>query len=234
MPRKLPAALVKNAAHEASLKQSRLAREGRADIALIRRRRDRITEDFYDIGEAIVRLRRPGVVAALGYASFAALCEKALGMGETQASHLVTIVGSLGREDALRLGQERSAALISVAHAMPAKAEVVALATAKVKLPSGKRVDIAKASVAELKEVARELRGARNPDAKPARGRTTSPDERAAATAFEARLHAEGITTARVRAVATSPGKPSKLRIEGIPIDAIASLARAARNHARA
>src|SRR5689334_4307640 len=66
-----PPALARVDAREVAKKQKRLADEARADIALIQRRRQRITEDFYDVGEALLRLKRPGVAASLGYKSFA-------------------------------------------------------------------------------------------------------------------------------------------------------------------
>jgi hypothetical protein len=226
-PRKLPAALARNVAREAELKKERLAREARADIALVKRRRARITEDFYDIGEAIARLRRPGIAQSLGFASFAKLCAAELDMSESQATHLATIVKAIPREDALRLGQERSAALVSVATAMGSTTSPAALATTRLRLPSGRKLDVAKASVDALREAAKEIRAEHAP-AGAVRGRTTTTAERVAAARLEAALHAEGVETARVKAVATRPGHAAVLRIE-VPVTALGALAKVAR-----
>jgi hypothetical protein len=43
-------------------------RRGHALLALIERRKDRITEDFYDIGEALRELLNNKLYVALGYA----------------------------------------------------------------------------------------------------------------------------------------------------------------------
>jgi hypothetical protein len=60
------------------------------------------------------------------------------------------------------------------------------------------------------------------------RGRTTTTAERVAAARLEAALHAEGVETARVKAVATRPGHAAVLRIE-VPVTALGALAKVAR-----
>jgi hypothetical protein len=62
----LPRALAKRVELQVAAKQARLLKEARADLTLIKRRRARIAEDFYDIGEALLRLKRPGIAEALG------------------------------------------------------------------------------------------------------------------------------------------------------------------------
>src|SRR5262245_22719806 len=89
--RPLPAALVKRAAHLAAKKRERLLAEGRELIALVRRRRAEITEAFYDIGDALLSLSAPDMLAALGYESIYALAAKEFGLSEGQVVELIEI-----------------------------------------------------------------------------------------------------------------------------------------------
>src|SRR5262245_41137712 len=116
-------------------KRARLAREARADIALVKRRRARIAEDFYDIGEALARLKRPGVPESLGYTTFAELCERELGMSLGKANYLIAVVTHVPRAEAARLGQDRTVALLELADATPEEDTVTELARGIVKLP---------------------------------------------------------------------------------------------------
>ncbi len=71
---KVLAALARRAEKAADAKIARILAQAKQDIDLIARRRGEITEAFYDVGEALVRLKRREVVAALGCRSFAELC----------------------------------------------------------------------------------------------------------------------------------------------------------------
>jgi hypothetical protein len=62
----LPAALATRANAAASARLARIVAEAKRDLALIKRRRAGIADAFYDIGEALVRLKRREVVIALG------------------------------------------------------------------------------------------------------------------------------------------------------------------------
>ena len=80
MPKKtatkaLPAALVKRAAALSRQKIARIVAEARKDIALIRRKRGDIAAAFYDMGEALARLKRPEVYGAFKKPSWEAFCE---------------------------------------------------------------------------------------------------------------------------------------------------------------
>lgn len=219
----LPAALAKRVEAEVAAKQARTAEAARADIDLILRRRERIAEDFYDIGEALSRLKRPGVAEALGRSSFREICEKDLSMSHTVASTLVDIVSGLPRREAVQLGQERALALVSLAKVTSEHDTAAQLARGKRKLPSGKELDLRKASANEIKAAAKELRAAKNTSARP-RGRTTTAEERAHAARLEAALHAAGLKRARVTAVATKPGQEADLRIERVPVSGMKAL----------
>lgn len=225
----VPAALAKRAAQQVAAKQERLRAEGRADVELILRRKARIAEDFYDIGEALLRLKRPGVAEAMGRASFSEICEKDVAISVTVASELVAIVSGLPRKDALRMGQSRALALLSLANATPEPDTAASLEKTVRTLPSGRRLEVSKASANELKAAATELRrakaaGSRSAPTKRPKGRTTTPDEQARAAALQTALHAAGLAAARVKAIATKPGQEAHLRIDGIPVDALAKL----------
>lgn len=224
----LPAALAKRAEKAIAAKKARLEGEARADVALIRRRREVIGEAFYDIGLALMRLKRPGVAEALGRESFREICEKDLEMGIATADKLVTIASNVPREDALRLGQERAFALVALARATPDADSATSLAKAVRKLPSGKKLDARTASVRDLREAAKDLRDAGSKGKKP-RGRTTTTAERAEAAKLAAILHKAGLSRVRVTAVATKPGQGADLRIERVPVAQLAAFRKALR-----
>jgi hypothetical protein len=221
----LPPALARNAARSAEQRRARLAAEARADIELVKHRRERIADDFYDIGEALQRLRRDGVPEALGYGSFGELCEGELGITAAKASQLLAIVRAIPREQARALGQERAAALLTLADATPEDDSAGALAGSVLRLPSGKRIDIAAASTRELRAAAKEIRHARG-EARPRRGLSTTPEERAAAAALERSLRELGLTEARVSAVARH-GAGAHVRIERVPLSDLPLLRKA-------
>ncbi len=221
--RGLPAALVERAEAEVAAKQARMATDARADIALILRRRERIAEDFYDIGEALARLKRPGIAEALGRASFSDVCAKDLSMSLATAEELVSIVAHVRREDAVRMGQTRALALVALANATPEVDTAATLEKATRRLPSGKHLDVTKASTREIQAAAKELRIAARPTTL-VRGRTTTAEERAQAAVLQSTLHAAGLTRARVAAVATKPGQEADIRIERLPVSALGKL----------
>lgn len=199
----------------------RMREEGEADVALIQRRREQISDAFYEIGEALQRLSRNGVAKALGYESFETLCDERLGLSLTTASRLVSIVERVKREDAVRWGQEKTAALIEIANATPTGDTPGMLKLERIKLPNGHRVDPERDSVRALKEAATELRRLHHERSR--RGRTTTPSERKEAKRLENLLRRSGVAAAAVRAVATKPGQVSLLRID-VPIDRLGDL----------
>jgi hypothetical protein len=221
-PAKLPAALAKRAEQAHAAKQARLAEQAREDIALVERKREVIADSFYDIGEALVRLKRPGVAESIGRKSFRELCEKDLSMSLSAAEELIAIVTNVPRGDALRMGQERARALVHLAKATPELDTPRSLEKAKRKLPSGNTLDVSTASTRDLHAAAKEIRGAAR-TGRP-KGRTTTEEERARAARLQTALHGAGVPRAKVTAVATKPGQEAELRIEHIPVSALAKL----------
>lgn len=224
---KLPGALARAAAKKAADKVARLATQAHADIALIQRRRAEITESFYDIGEALVRLKTPGVAVAIGHKTFADLCRVELQMSSAKAEQLIAIATRVPREDALKLGQERTLALLAVAAATPEADSPSTLAAAKLSLPTGAKLDVKSSSTRDLRNAAKSIRATQARETPPKRGRTTTSEERALATKLEEALHTLGLPAARVTAVATKPGKPADIRIDRIPVASLALLQKA-------
>lgn len=207
---KLTPALAQRAAALAEAARQRILRQAREDVALVKRRKAEITEAFYDIGEALLRLRQAEVPKALGYRSFGELCKNGLGLSLSTASRLVEIVQRLPRRDALAWGKERALALIELADATPAGDS-----PQRIDPKILGKLDPRKASARELQALAQKVR-AKKPA--PSRGRTSTPEERSTAAVLQAALRRKGVRTAVAEAVATKPGAPSKLRLE-LPID---------------
>lgn len=205
-------AIAKRAAAAAEAKRARLEREGKADVALIGRRLTRIREDFYDVGEALVRLKRPGVAQAMGHATFHALCEAELGLKRDRVDKLVDFVTRVKRELAVELDRERAGGLLAIADATPADDLEAVLAQRTIALPGGARIDLRATPTPELYETAKRVRLAVRGDRK-VLGRTTTPAERAAAAELQSVLRATGEANATVEALATRPGAPCTFRI---------------------
>jgi hypothetical protein len=80
-------------------------------LELIQRRKERIAEDFYDVGIALRRLSRKRMYAAIGYRTFRQLLIARRVMSKTSATKLITIVDAMSRERAVSLGAERAFAV---------------------------------------------------------------------------------------------------------------------------
>lgn len=219
----LPAALVTRASAASAAKTKRLQAEARSLLSLIARRKQEITEAFYDIGQALARLKDREIIAALGRATFTDVCVLDAGISATTAERLVAIASGMTREQALSMGQKKAMAMITLAAATPDDDTAAGLYRKKsVALPGGKKLSPRTASANAIEEAAaaiRQQRRAASPGAagKPGRGRTTTAEERELAALLERRLHQLGLDRARVTAVATKPGQGADLRFERIP-----------------
>jgi hypothetical protein len=218
-------ALAKRAKAAAEGKRARLEAEARALLALIARRKAEIAEAFFDIGEALARLRAKEMLGALGRRSFAELCERDAGISATTGQRLVEVTLAMTREQAIAMGQKKAMAMVGLAEATPEGDTAAGLYRKKaIALPGGKTISPRVASANELEAAAARVRQARG---KARRGRTTTPDERARAAKLEARLRELGLDRARVTAVATKPGQGADVRIELVAIDELDLLKRA-------
>jgi hypothetical protein len=135
--------------------QSALAKRAEALLALIERRKARIVEDFYDIGEALKELMDRKLYAALGFPSFEAMLAERGVIGREQARKLVAVVRQVPREQALALGQEKAYALVAYAAATPAPDTVMSLVGSGAKIAGQ---PVTGASVRDIEVATREAR----------------------------------------------------------------------------
>ena len=116
-------ALPKRSGHV--LTQSPLVAQAQSDLALLRRRKGEMGDVFFDLGEALVRLRRPGVAQALSYPDTYELVRREAGLAPALVDELVEIVTHVTRDEAERMGHGRAAILARLAATTPTPAAVV-------------------------------------------------------------------------------------------------------------
>lgn len=222
---KLSPTLAKRAARAAKSKLARIAAQARADVALVRLKKRFIADAFYELGEALMRLKRPAAYGALGHKSFAELCRKDIDMSVEQADRLVEIVLRMDRKEATDLGSSRASAILDLVDATPARDTPHGIERRGVVLPSGERVDVKRALLGDLRRAARQVRTATPPASK--RGKHIGAADAAFAARLQAALVRRGAKGAKVAAVAGPPGKGARLRIEGVEIARAGALQRA-------
>jgi len=224
----LSAALARKDAAAAKGKVERLREAARSDIALVLRRKTEIAEAFFDIGQALTRLKEPAAWRAMGRKSFAELCAKDLSLSATRASELMDIVALVPRDAAIALGQERAGAVSEILRALPPQTPADTrskLSRGKVvQIPGASRIDPLSSTVDALHAVAKTLRHASKSER---RGRSTTSDERVLAEHAQALLRKAGFPNAKVEALATRPGRPSNARISSVAIARLADVGRA-------
>jgi hypothetical protein len=206
--RPLPTALAKRATAAASAKLARILDEAKRDLALIKRRRAEIADGFYDIGEALVRLKRREVVLALGCKTFAEVCEKHVAISASQAERLIDIVSNMSREEAIAAGSTKAASLVALARATPADDTPAELMAHGVRI-HGKKLDVARASARTVASAAAEVRT--HPTS---RGKTVTKEERARAGALARALSNAGVRGARITAKAGRVGAGARISID--------------------
>ena len=135
------------------------AAQARAEALLkeIARRKERIAEDFYDIGVALAQIAKNKLHLALGHKSFDEMLKARNVLNPSTARSLIQLVGSMTRDEALAYGQEKAIALLGYARATP-EIDTPKTLMAAGQLPDGKPV--AKASVRDLKQAAKKVRTA--------------------------------------------------------------------------
>ena len=126
-------------------------------LAEIARRKQRIAEDFYDIGLALREIKKKKLYAALGHRSLTSLLEARGVLGKSQAAKLIAIVEHLPKSKALGEGIEKSYALVRLAAATPAL-DTAAEVAAEGVVVRGKRADVAGLSGRGVSELARKVR----------------------------------------------------------------------------
>lgn len=164
-------------------------------LAEIERRKQRIAEDFYDIGVNLRELSEKKLFGALGYPTFAAMLAERKVMSLSQAHRLIRIVRTLPRDKALAVGSEKAALLTGYSEATP-EPDTPEWLLDEGKLPGGKRV--ADASTREIATALKEARAKSKPRKKTPEETTAEADARKAQAALRKR-GAKGATVEVVR-----------------------------------
>lgn len=168
-------------------------------LAEIERRKQRIAEDFYDIGLDLRELFDKKLFGALGYPTFGAMLEDRKVMSLSQAHRLIRIVRALPREKALAIGSEKAALLSGYSEATP-EADTPEWLLDQGTLPGGKPV--ADASSREIAAALKKVRGAK-------KRKAPTPEETAAqagARRAQAALRKRGAKGATVEVVRKADG----------------------------
>lgn len=152
-------------------------------LALIARRKRRISEDFFEIGVALQELKKRKLFVAIGFASFAEMLKARAVMSARAAEKLVDIVAAMKRDQALELGPEKAYALARLVAATP-EPDSVAEVVAKGAVVRGKKVAVGALSTREIAEVARAAR--------PKRATAETKQADAAAKALRQAVRARG------------------------------------------
>ena len=178
-----------------ALRKTAAQTRGEALLDLIARRRARIAEDFYDIGEALREILRKKLFLALGHSSFGALLDARKVMGRSQAAKLIAIVDAMPRRRALEVGTEKAYALTRLAAATAALDTVEQIATEGVAVGPKKRRSVEDLSAEDVKRLAKTL-------AKPKSLSLAQRADAAQVRAAQASLRRAGWREARVDVVA--------------------------------
>lgn len=124
-------------------------------LAEIARRKERIAEDFYDIGLALAQLSKKKLHVPLGHKSFDEMLKERNVISASTARSLIQLVSTMSREEALSVGQEKAIALLSYSRATP-DLDTPTTLLRDGQLPGGKPV--ADASVRDIKQAAKKVR----------------------------------------------------------------------------
>ena len=201
--------------------KKRLAREGRKLVAAVVRLRGRLQQTAFELGRALRPLKEKAMLAALGFPSFRALCETALGISNDLADQLIAIAESFSAKQARKLGTAKAIAVIDLAKTMPG-AHTPAGLLAKRAVKIGRRtVDVRDASAHDITAAARAIRQAR--PARATGGVSVAPSERHLAAALAHALAGRHVE-AKVTAVAAGKATGARVRLE-LPMRDLAALA---------
>lgn len=88
-------------------------------LALIDRRKARISEDFYEIGKALREIQQKKLYQAIGFSSFADMLKARDVLSLSTAKKLIAVVEALPVDKALSLGVEKAYALTRYTAATP-------------------------------------------------------------------------------------------------------------------
>jgi hypothetical protein len=220
-----PVAKAQTLAAAANAKIDQIRAQAQADLELIRDRSRAIAKAFHEVGQALARLKQPVAYGALGYKSFAELCQKEFSFSVEKADELVLIATQMSAQEALGIGQKKAIAVVRLCRATIEDDKPADVARGTVTLPSGEIFDVKRASARKTEAAAAQIRAASGRALK--RGKGVAQSEHAAGVTLEAKLRAAGLANARVRVVAGAPGKAAWLRLDRIPVNGVKTLCKA-------
>ncbi len=216
--RPLPKALRERADAMKALGEENLAAAARAALEAARGAFRETSRGMYELGKALTELRKPGMSEAAGHPEgFDALVASEFELHPQTTARLIRAVAHVSEEAFAALGPKRVNALLDLATVTEADDTLAILTGEVVRLwKGGPKVDVAKVATKRIIEHTKAVRARllELSDAKP-RGRTATPEERAAAEAANHRLHQKGVA-ATVNVRATKPGAPSEFDIVGL------------------
>lgn len=164
-------------------------------VVEVQKRRQRIADDYYELGVALRKLSHPRMYRALGYASFEELLDGRRLGSRMQALKLTEVAGAFTKAQALALGVEKAYALVRYVEATPAADVARELAARNARIGD---VRISAMSVSELRAATKRARSRGQADLDPAAARRA----RREATRVQRALRARGLKAAKVRASA--------------------------------
>ncbi|MBI2393752.1 MAG: hypothetical protein HYV09_29540 [Deltaproteobacteria bacterium] len=126
-------------------------------LSLIERRKARIAEDFFEIGQALLELQKKKLYVALGYPSFAAMLSGRDVMSVRTAEKLIEIAESVPRRRALELGAEKAYALSRLVAATPELDSIDSVLESGIQIGK-KKQPVAGLSSRQIEETARAVR----------------------------------------------------------------------------
>ena len=120
-PKKTAVAAAKRDVIEETRARAKAVRTARVNelVALIRRRMSAAVEAFYDVGVALIEIVDERLYLAAGHKNLDTFLRAHKLMARTQAFKLMAVARSVPREEALRIGLERSYALMAYTKETP-------------------------------------------------------------------------------------------------------------------
>jgi hypothetical protein len=114
----------------------------------------------FDLGIALSRLKDKAMITALGYKTFDAMCDVALGISSDLANQLIAISKNFSTKQAKTLGTTKAVALVDLARTLPGKHTAAGLLERGSVTIGRKKVDVRAATAHEIAEETRALRAA--------------------------------------------------------------------------
>ena len=152
----------------------------------------RISKDFWELGRRLMTMRDEEVHAALGYDRVDDLIAERVGIAATVAWKLIAVAEQLPRAEAVKLGQEKAYALVTLARATHVADSAAELAAADIDV-GGKPL-----SQASLREVQAAVAAARPKRPPTLAELKRASAERALVKALQARLDGLGLPKRKV------------------------------------